>query len=138
MVLFVLKIAPSFNEFSQTRKIKIRKLIFHSIQHILLLSLKREQNQRAGGGGGRVCLLCIRSFCCIVWVFPNYGYTDPTLPSPVSFDPVIMEDAQCAESNEKYICQFLFLSYSRFCSKLSSVYHHKILYRIFFKVVKFT
>ena len=41
--------SPIFGQFfTITRKIKIRKLIFHSIQHIAHLSLKWEQNWRRG------------------------------------------------------------------------------------------
>ena len=45
LVIFVLKIWLIFNVFSQeTQKIKIGKLIFHSFQHIVHLSLKWDQN----------------------------------------------------------------------------------------------
>ena len=38
-------------------------------------------------------------------VFLHYGYAD------LSFDPVFMDDAKCAETNEKSSFQFLFSSY---------------------------
>ena len=33
---------------------------------------------------------------------------DIQTPAPLSFDPVVIDDAQCAETNEKYIFRFLF------------------------------
>ena len=38
-----------------------------------------------------------------VWVFPNEGYADLPQPPhpPLSFDLVFMDDAKCAEKNEK-------------------------------------
>ena len=41
------------------------------------------------------------------------------LPPP-SFDPIFMEDVQCAETNEKLIFRCLVLSYGRFYNKISS------------------
>ena len=35
-----------------------------------------------------------------------------TPPTPLSFDPVLMDDAQCTETNEKSIFRFLFFSLS--------------------------
>ena len=48
----------------------------------------------------------------IFWLRPNEGYADPL---PLSFDPTFLEDAQCAEMNEKTIfrlLRFLFLELS--------------------------
>ena len=36
----------------------------------------------------------------------------PTPRPPLSFDPIFMEDAQCAETNEKSIFPFLFFELS--------------------------
>ena len=50
----------------------------------------------------------------------------------------ILEDMQCAETNEKSIfrfdfCDFYFLSYGRFCSKFSSVFNRP---KFFFGISK--
>ena len=45
----------------------------------------------------------------------------PALP-PLSFDPIFMEDAQCAETNEKSIFRFLFLSYHENSSKIGVIW----------------
>ena len=39
-------------------------------------------------------------------------------PLPLSFAPVFMKDAQCAESNEKSIFRFLFMSYRKNSSRI--------------------
>ena len=37
---------------------------------------------------------------------------DMQTPAPLSFDPIFMDDAQCAETNEKSIFRFLFFKLS--------------------------
>ena len=39
-------------------------------------------------------------------------------PPPLSFDPVLMEDAQCAETNKKSVNLFLFFGYREIHRKL--------------------
>ena len=45
------------------------------------------------------------------WVFPNYGYAAP----PPSFDPIFMDDGECAvkfRKNNEQIIRFIFFELS--------------------------
>ena len=48
------------------------------------------------------------NYLTIVGLFPNQGHVDFSPSPPLSFAPVSMKDAQCAESNEKSISRPLF------------------------------
>ena len=62
--------------------------------------------------------------------------TPPPPPPPLSFDPIFMKDAECAESNEKSIFRFLFFELWLIVFTI----YQKITYQkeLFFKRFKFT
>jgi len=58
-------------------------------------------------------------------MFGSVPTNDKQTPLPLSFDPTLMKDAQCAETNEKLIFRFLFMEllqlkfpiFSHFCTE---------------------
>ena len=61
----------------------------------------------------------------VIWEKTGFFPTKYMQTPPISFDPVFMDDAKCAETNEKSIFQFYFSSYRENSSKIGVIWLQK-------------